>query len=52
VVQLSSLGRRVEMLEEPDGIFDPQPPSDGMGGAGRVGVPPAARPLSRTRTAL
>ena len=32
VVQLSSLGRRVEMLEEPDGIFDPLPPSDGMGG--------------------
>jgi hypothetical protein len=32
VVQLSSLGRRVEMLEELDGIFDPLPPSDGMGG--------------------
>jgi hypothetical protein len=32
VVQLSSLGRCVEMLEEPHGVFDPLNPSDGMGG--------------------
>ena len=32
VVQLSSLGRRVEMLEGPAGVFEPLNPSDGMGG--------------------
>ena len=32
VVQLSSLGRRVEMLEGPVGVFDQPDPSDDMGG--------------------
>ena len=32
VVQLSSLGRRVEMLEGPVGVFEPMNPSEGMGG--------------------